>query len=549
MKIYENGQLRDLTPKELEDIKTFEDEQKKIPNKPTIEEQILALQNALISQKISGGGITTITDSSENHMKDFSLIGKSEQATTTGANLIPFPYTDRDVIKNGVTFEVKPDGGVRIYGKAVETVDFFLSMLDYGNDSIFNNSTGNGKILSGGKDGVEIEYHGTNKRLYLTIAKGKTVNTVIYPQLQNGSTATPYEPYTGGKPSPSPEYPQEIKNVGKWNELTGKYDIDASIGGNNLLKEQFSEFKITGDIAYIPLPKDHNNHKYTMLIWKKSNKVDTVGFTCGFYDHENMSDAYKTPCLVNGKLINQKGIVTSRQGVNHWVCFKPADEKFFDIYNVMYVEGEFKTLQYQPYIEPQTIKLSLEHPLRSIGNYKDEVTKDGIVRKIQRFECDGSENWFLHNDTSKERTQSFGIKIDTSCEGVNVGGMCNRFLPRYTVWIADNEGFDIYEKHTLYINIEKTKASTVEEFKTWISRNQVKIDAVLAKPVIEPLPDNLKQKLDFLKTYYPTTVISTDGGELDPDVEVTYVADTKNYVDQKIAAIGKTVVETQKALL
>lgn len=55
MKIYENGQLRDLTPKELEDIKTFEDEQKKIPNKPTIEEQILVLQNALISQKISGG--------------------------------------------------------------------------------------------------------------------------------------------------------------------------------------------------------------------------------------------------------------------------------------------------------------------------------------------------------------------------------------------------------------------------------------------------------------------------------------------------------------
>ena len=55
MKIYENGQLRDLTLKELEDIKAFEDEQKKIPNNPTIEEQILALQNALITSKISGG--------------------------------------------------------------------------------------------------------------------------------------------------------------------------------------------------------------------------------------------------------------------------------------------------------------------------------------------------------------------------------------------------------------------------------------------------------------------------------------------------------------
>ncbi len=50
-------------------------------------------------------------------------------------------------------------------------------------------------------------------------------------------------------------------------------------------------------------------------------------------------------------------------------------------------------------------------------------------------------------------------------------------------------------------------------------------------------------------TYYPTTVITTDGGEVNPDIELTYIADTKNYIDQKIAAIGKTVVETQKALL
>ena len=32
--------------------------------------------------------------------------------------------------------------------------------------------------------------------------------------LNEGSTAKPYEPYTGGRPSPSPEYPQEIEHVG-----------------------------------------------------------------------------------------------------------------------------------------------------------------------------------------------------------------------------------------------------------------------------------------------------------------------------------------------
>lgn len=47
--------------------------------------------------------------------------------------------------------------------------------------------------------------------------------------VNEGSTVLPYEPYTGGKPSPSPEYPQEIKNVGKWNEGTQKYEIDVKV--------------------------------------------------------------------------------------------------------------------------------------------------------------------------------------------------------------------------------------------------------------------------------------------------------------------------------
>ena len=38
--------------------------------------------------------------------------------------------------------------------------------------------------------------------------------------------ASPYEPYTGGKPSPSPDYLQEIKSVGKWNDEKQKYEVD-----------------------------------------------------------------------------------------------------------------------------------------------------------------------------------------------------------------------------------------------------------------------------------------------------------------------------------
>lgn len=42
--------------------------------------------------------------------------------------------------------------------------------------------------------------------------------------LNEGSTALPYEPYTGNQPSPSPEYPQPITNSGTYNDDTGKYE-------------------------------------------------------------------------------------------------------------------------------------------------------------------------------------------------------------------------------------------------------------------------------------------------------------------------------------
>lgn len=47
-----------------------------------------------------------------------------------------------------------------------------------------------------------------------TITEGETYDiSNILIQIEKGSVATSYEPYTGGQPSPSPDYPQEIKSV------------------------------------------------------------------------------------------------------------------------------------------------------------------------------------------------------------------------------------------------------------------------------------------------------------------------------------------------
>ena len=69
-----------------------------------------------------------------------------------------------------------------------------------------------------------------NVAIYFVVCKGVVLNNlVIKPMITTDLNATydTYEPYTGGQPSPSPEYPQEIKAV---NELSGV------MSGKNLLK-------------------------------------------------------------------------------------------------------------------------------------------------------------------------------------------------------------------------------------------------------------------------------------------------------------------------
>lgn len=64
---------------------------------------------------------------------------------------------------------------------------------------------------------------------FIEAPKGLAVDETIYPMIQFASiTDESYEPYTGGKPSPNPEYPQEIVSVG------GNGSIEVNVRGKNL---------------------------------------------------------------------------------------------------------------------------------------------------------------------------------------------------------------------------------------------------------------------------------------------------------------------------
>lgn len=65
--------------------------------------------------------------------------------------------------------------------------------------------------------------------------------------LNTGSSALSYEPYTGGQPSPSPEYPQEIVNAGKYNEEAQKWEYEITIANEQTDPDKNQTVLLTSD--------------------------------------------------------------------------------------------------------------------------------------------------------------------------------------------------------------------------------------------------------------------------------------------------------------
>lgn len=489
-----------------------------------------------IINTMSGESPLVIPDSAERVNKGLELGGKTEQVQTTGAQLLPFPYATGDMTKNGVTFAVQEDGGIKVTGTATEFVIFNIAKIDFGANSIFNNSAGNGKVLSGGKDNVKIEYHGLNKNTYLSIGKGLTVNTVIYPQLQNGTAATPYEPYTGGKPSPSPEYPQEIKNSGKWNEETQKYEVDVKVTGKNLLNLQ-KEPDVKGTYQGW---KVGNGELLTLGVKDKGNNADIKGCYIGFSDQG--SESKGVVWVVDNGVIKTNPLNQRKAYVSIFPANETTVKKLTERFDIQCELGNVAT-PYQPYKE-QTLTLTSDRPLTKWDRLVEQGGQIGWLYAgvvIDRF--DGQSNK-ISIANKQGNVQNFSIRFENVANG---NGNSDIFVDKYrAVQLSYTKAeYGIccnWNDGVKYFSAPNENVATVDEFKAWLIENPLKIAYETTNPEFIPLPQSEQNAIRALKTYYPTTVITVDGGEVDPDIKVTYTADTKNYIDGKVSAKVASII-------
>ena len=84
----------------------------------------------------------------------------------------------------------------------------------------------------------------------------------------------------------------------------------------------------------------------------------------------------------------------------------------------------------------------------------------------------------------------------------------------------------------------------IAKFKKWLDDNEVYVVAPRSKPITVNLSKDEVDKILSLHTYYPSTKISAD-----TDFEVTYIADTKNYIDSKFNELATAIVAHESEVM
>lgn len=156
------------------------------------------LSNKITKFYASSQGETHITDSDNGKIQDMMLYGKSEQNQYKGINLLPTSISYGEII------EVSIPKGTRIFWATDGTPAIGGNFKFYNEDKTQEMWFGidSGKTTMTRTTDIDAKY------MEFLIDEPRLVKICL------GIGDDPiYEPYTGGQPSPSPDYPQEIKSV------------------------------------------------------------------------------------------------------------------------------------------------------------------------------------------------------------------------------------------------------------------------------------------------------------------------------------------------
>lgn len=466
-----------------------------------------------------------LTNCGQAPFKRFSILGNSHQDSTTGKQLF-----DVSALKNISGFSVDEDGFImqKVYNTtSPKTLKELIPSIEAGKSYYL--SVDNPDDFTGffGFTGSVSAWHKNQtfvpKEDDLNIRPGivsKVGGNARYRlMITEGQTASPYEPYTGGKPSPSHDYPQQIKNVGKWNEEKQKYEVDVRVTGKNL----FDKDSVQLNVEFGDANSDFISMKDG---WFVSDFIPVFSGKTYFISGKKTGYGYKL-YDIDKHFIKNIQLTHGRLSVEDGINYVRINGEMKDLKNIQVELGTTAT-SYEPYYKEQTATITMDEPLRGIGKYQDKITKDGIARRIRSVMLNGNEDWKLYG--SNGNINNFGYILREAISN-NVGQRSSLTFSSYKsgVWATDRLGQDMFAR-IIRINLPKDVFPDVETLRNWLSQSKTTLQYVLEKEVIVPISQSEQDAIRALTTYHPTTVITVDGGDVDAGIEVEYAVKNKEKI-------------------
>lgn len=511
-----------------------------------------------------------ILDSANGNIRDFSAFGKCEQKSLSGKNLLKvlkFATPSAEYSKVKIDF-VYDENDSLLYFEADGTSDGLIyitlaSNIMLSGEYILTGCGQGGALnkwsLRAKKDGQWGTYDiGSGVRftvsekineLSLQIESGVTLNKVrFYPMIRLASvTDASYEPYCGGIPSPNPSYPQELK---AWNGRIKTHGKNL-LNNQNMVKGGSYQNNGITYTSYVDKPNMVNvkgtatANSYNVAGGNIESLASTT-LKAGTYTQSTTSKNVNVYSMVkqNGtwNIITDKTFTLTEECLFAFRIQIPNGKTVDEDVYCMVEEGTVAT-SYAPFHESTAdLGISLYGiKVASGGNYTDADGQMWLCDKIdmgkgvvERY-CgvkvfNGTEYWAEGSSRFRGDIPDMELFPSRTKGFTNLYSFAASGTPSNGYFFIDSGG-------TPRIYVYDGRYTSVDDFKAFLSENNLTAIYKLATPTTEPLTDAQIIALRNLQTYEDGTYVEYGG--LEPFYEIGYWLDTKNgnvvrEIDEKV---------------
>lgn len=530
-----SNQITNITNKGSEQVQLVENKAKKaldsIPSTYTdlqkqvneVEDRELKDANGITQELTITDGYAQLTDTATKRLNSLVIKGNTVQNSTKGLNLIN--CTPKTTTINGITMVNNGDGTYTVNGTATDDFDIALAPYTTKQNIYYTLSgcpSGGSKttyyLVPHGYDydtgrGITIinQNEDFSNYIRIVIKKDVTVNNLLFkPMFNEGQTAQPFEPYTGGKPSPNPEYPQEIKAV---NKLSGV------MCGKNLFN--YNTYIKNGKQLKIIIRGGKTLFRNNSISGPSNYKIyDINGNSLGTFYSLRFTATNPLKLPTNASYIEIK-----------------SDYPSSDLYI-----GYSSNTTYEPYIG-SILNYTLQNPLYKIGDVYDYIdfNRGKIIRNVGVVTFDGSDDELWNKYSNNVSMDGYSVNVSNAIDTTPC--ICNKLLTTDAISTTLEEAIKVLN-NAMYVVLNKIRGlNTTELFKSWLQSNPITVYYQLSTPTEEDIPTELLTQLKQLQTYSGETNISFEASDVYPTIDLEYIKDTKKYIESKEELDNQSIID------